>query len=142
VRVAPLLLALSLALVTACAEEEPPPQGQEDPGAAIDSPDEDTDEPAEVPDVPVDLAVVEAGGEFDVDPDSIEVVSAEEVTWPDGALGCPEPDGMYTQALVEGYRIVLDVDGQEVHYHGARGEPPFYCADPQDPAETGATVDQ
>ena len=34
-------------------------------------------------------------------------VSAAAVTWSDGSAGCPEPGMMYTQALVPGYRIVL-----------------------------------
>lgn len=63
----------------------------------------------------------------------IEVVTAEEVTWSDGALGCPRPGHTYTQALVEGYRIVVEVDGETLHYHGAEGDDPRYCADPQEP---------
>jgi hypothetical protein len=137
VRTTPLLLAILLAAVTACGTEEPPPPGGQDaPGVSDDSPSADAG--GDLPDVPVDQAVVDAGGEAGVDPDEIEVLVAEEVTWPDGALGCPQPDGMYTQALVEGYRIVLDVAGEEVHYHGARGEPPFRCDDPQEPAETAS----
>jgi hypothetical protein len=134
VRPTAVLLAILLAAVTACGTEEPPAGGQDDPGVADDSPDADLDDG--IPDIPVEQAVVEAGGDAGVDPDEIEVLVAEEVTWPDGAIGCPEPGGMYTQALVEGYRIVLDVAGEEVHYHGARGEPPFRCDDPQEPAET------
>jgi hypothetical protein len=133
VRTTAVLMAILLAALTACGTEEPPPGGQDDPGVADDSPDADLDDG--VADVPVDQAVTEAGGEAGVSTDEIRVVVAEEVTWPDGALGCPEPDGMYTQALVEGYRIVLDVAGEEVHYHGARGEPPFRCDDPQPPVE-------
>jgi hypothetical protein len=136
VRATPLFFALLLAAVTACGTEEPPSGGQDSPGVSDDSPSADAD--GDLPDVPVDQAVVEAGGEAGVDPEEIEVLVAEEVTWPDGALGCPEPDGMYTQALVEGYRIVLSVAGEEVHYHGARGEPPFRCDDPQEPAETAS----
>jgi hypothetical protein len=37
---------------------------------------------------------------------------------------------MYTQALVDGYRIVLRVGGDEVTYHGANGKPPFRCDHP------------
>jgi hypothetical protein len=73
-----------------------------------------------------------------VDPDAIEVVSAEAVTWPDGSLGCPEPDGMYTQALVEGYRIVLRVEDTEVAYHGQLGSGPFRCDRPVVPDDPGA----
>jgi predicted small lipoprotein YifL len=137
VRATTLALAALLAALTACGTEEPPPAGQDDPGVSQDSPETDTELDESLPMVPVDQALVEAGGEFDVDPEQIEVLVAEEVTWPDGAIGCPEPGEMYTQALVEGYRIVLDVDGEEVHYHGARDQPPFRCEDPQEPAEGG-----
>jgi hypothetical protein len=37
------------------------------------------------------------------------VERAEEVIWPDGSLGCPRPDEVYTQALVRGYWIVVRV---------------------------------
>lgn len=42
----------------------------------------------------------------------LEIVRADEVTWPDGSLGCPEPGFSYTQALVEGYDI--DVRAGEI----------------------------
>lgn len=68
--------------------------------------------------------------------DDVLVEVTELVTWPDSSLGCPEPDQLYTQALVEGYRIVLDADGEEHHYHGEDDGPPQFCADPQPPAST------
>src|SRR5262245_12017801 len=34
-----------------------------------------------------------------------KVVAAESITWPNGALGCPQPGRMYTQMLVPGYRV-------------------------------------
>jgi hypothetical protein len=40
------------------------------------------------------------------------VVQAEAVNWPDGSLGCPEPDMMYTQVITPGYQVVFEVDGQ------------------------------
>lgn len=49
----------------------------------------------------------------------IEVVRAEEVTWPDGSLGCPAPGMQYTQALVPGYRVRLRVAGETLDYHAA-----------------------
>jgi len=57
----------------------------------------------------------------------ITVINAEYVTWPNSALGCPEPDMMYTQALVPGYRIRLRADGALHHYHGANDRPPSHC---------------
>lgn len=62
------------------------------------------------------------GGDAD-----IEVVSHEEVTWPNGGLGCPDPDMSYTQALVNGERIVLRADGVQYEYHSGGSRPAFYC---------------
>jgi len=47
----------------------------------------------------------------------IEVIRAEEVQWPNSALGWPEPGMMYTQALVPGYRVILGCDGRQFEYH-------------------------
>lgn len=49
--------------------------------------------------------------------DQITVLQSEFVIWPDGSLGCPQPGMAYTQALVEGYRIVLEIDGETYDYH-------------------------
>lgn len=56
----------------------------------------------------------ESGG---VDPATVSLVSVEPVTWPDGSLGCPAPDVMYTQALVEGYLIVVESGGETFEFH-------------------------
>ena len=84
-------------------------------------------------------AVLDAAERADVDPDAVEVVTQERVTWPDSALGCPQDGQFYTQALVEGYRLVLEAGGQTLHYHGETDGAPQYCAEPGEPAETGAT---
>jgi hypothetical protein len=73
-----------------------------------------------------------------VERDAITLVVAEPVVWSDGSLGCPEPGMMYTQALVEGYRIVLEVDGEEVAFHGAGNQPPFRCDGPVEPVSGGS----
>ena len=49
------------------------------------------------------------------------ILVAEAVTWPDGSLGCPEPGVLYTQQLVDGYRLVLDVDGRSYDYRATGG---------------------
>jgi hypothetical protein len=47
---------------------------------------------------------------------SIEVIRAEAVTWNDGSLGCPQPGMMYTQALVDGYWVILQAEGIDYDY--------------------------
>lgn len=68
-----------------------------------------------------------------VDAAAVEVLSYEQVTWPDGSIGCPEEGMSYTQALVEGYRLVLVADEQEYHYHASGDEEFSYCASPTEP---------
>ena len=62
-----------------------------------------------------------------VDEESIEIVRVEELEWPDGSLGCPQPEMLYTQALVNGVFIQLSFDGQSYNYHGGGGRQPFLC---------------
>ncbi len=75
-------------------------------------------------------AVADLAEQTGLEPSAIEVVSHEQVTWRDGSLGCPQPGGFYTQALVPGYRIRLRVQGGDVYYHGADGRAPFRCDTP------------
>lgn len=88
------------------------------------------DEPVVSPNLAgvVDLAVADLAARLGNDV-LIEVVVAHELTWPDGSLGCPQPDMMYTQALVGGYRIQLSDGDVDYDYHGATGQPPFLCED-------------
>jgi hypothetical protein len=62
-----------------------------------------------------------------VDADQLQVISAEEVTWPDGSLGCPEPGMSYTQALVDGSKVVLGYDDRVYVYHAGDDGQPFLC---------------
>lgn len=62
-----------------------------------------------------------------VPPEEIEVVTAEQVTWPDGSLGCPEPGMSYTQALVEGSKVILGHDDRVYVYHAGADDQPFLC---------------
>lgn len=52
---------------------------------------------------------------------SVAVQMAEQVEWSDGSLGCPAPDMMYTQAIVNGYQIILDIGGQTYDYRLGNG---------------------
>jgi len=78
----------------------------------------------------VGLAVVDLATREGVDRGDIEVVSAEEVTWRDGSLGCAKPEMAYTQALVPGTRIRLRLGGRQYDYHAGGGTAPFHCDRP------------
>ena len=61
----------------------------------------------------------------------VTVVSAESVTFSDGSLGCPQPGVSYTQAQVEGMRVVVEVAGQSYDYRFGRGDTPRLCEQPR-----------
>ena len=70
----------------------------------------------------VEAAKKDAATRSGLSPEAIKVLVAERVTWSDGSLGCPSPGMMYTQALVPGFRVMLDAGGQVLDYHaGASG---------------------
>jgi len=75
----------------------------------------------------VEAAIADASDRFGVSEEQVAVAGALRVVWSDGALGCPEDGMMYTQALVDGYLLTLEVAGQRVAYHSADGQPPFLC---------------
>jgi len=79
-----------------------------------------------VPDV-VQAAIADAAVRFGVSESEVAVAGALRVVWSDGSLGCPEDGMMYTQALVDGYLLTIEVDGRRVDYHGENGQPPFLC---------------
>ncbi|MFK4837695.1 hypothetical protein ACI3KY_18360 [Microbacterium sp. ZW T2_14] len=56
-----------------------------------------------------------------------ELVSAHAVTWRNGALGCPKPGMFYTQALVDGMRVVVSVDGTTYDYRFGTSNTPRLC---------------
>jgi len=89
-------------------------------------------------DSPAGQAVTDLSERLDIPAENIEVLLEENVTWRDGSLGCPKPDMMYTQALVEGVQIILRVDGKDYAYHSGSGRPPFYCENPVSPARGSA----
>lgn len=107
---------------------DPPPSTPPTDGPSMGGVDQET----------IDRVVAQAADDTDVPEDEISVVAAEAVTWSDGALGCPEEGMMYTQALVPGYRVVLDVAGEELHYHAGSDGTFAPCDDPQPPAEGGS----
>ncbi|GAA4688047.1 hypothetical protein [Nocardioides nanhaiensis] len=77
-----------------------------------------------------DAAIADLAQRLGVAPEEVTVTSSEAVTWRDGSLGCSEPGMMYTQALVEGTRIVLESGGTSYEYHAGGNRAPFLCEKP------------
>ncbi len=75
----------------------------------------------EAPAALLDAILVDLAGRLGVSADAIEVVRDEAVVWNDGSLGCPEPGMMYTQALVDGYWVVLEYGDQSYDYRASEG---------------------
>jgi hypothetical protein len=61
--------------------------------------------------------VADAAKRFNVAESAVVLTRAEQVTWPDGSLGCPQPGRMYTQMLVEGFRVAAKTTEGELTYH-------------------------
>lgn len=67
------------------------------------------------------LAVLKADAARRAGARAITVGPAEDVVWSDGALGCPQPGLAYTQALVPGWRVRVEVAGAApLTYHASR----------------------
>jgi hypothetical protein len=60
-------------------------------------------------------------------PESVKVVSVEEVDWRDTSLGCPKPGMMYAQVITPGFRVVLKAGGKTYEYHTDRGSQVILC---------------
>lgn len=126
-----------LGVLSACAAT---PSASEPGGAPDSAPPSvgDGSVPAsEVPAAMLERVIADAASGAGVDPSDVTVIAAEAVTWSDGSLGCPEPGMMYTQALVPGYRVVLEIDGEELHFHAAQDGQFTFCENPQPPADGG-----
>lgn len=110
------LLVIFLFLLAGCAPAVP--------GTTADTPPPATETPAPPApvenEVPVPIAVLEAqrllAERLGIELDQVVIREIEQAQWPDGCLGLPQPDEMCTEALVDGFRAVFSVDGQEYEY--------------------------
>lgn len=75
----------------------------------------------------VDASIADLSQRLGIPAESITVVEAQEVVWPDASLGCAQPDMMYVQVLTPGYQVVLEADGQLYDYHGGSPDTMFLC---------------
>ena len=99
----------------------------------------------------VDAAVKFAAAELGVDPAEITVLSVEAVEWRNSCLGVDKLGEMCMDVITPGYRVLLDVNGQEVAVHTNQDasalrladptlEPPSLSPTSYDPAEIYALV--
>lgn len=119
-----------VAVLAACGEE-----------SATTAPDEPTQTESWSPTSAAlaDAAVDDLVQRLTVEPGEVEVLEVEQVTWNDGSLGCPQPGEVYTQAQVEGHRVLLAAQGRTWPYHSGGGRGPFLCENlqPSTPPDPG-----
>lgn len=102
-----------------------------------------TTEPPIVGEIPADLMAKlsdDVQKRAGVAAEAIVTLRAEAVTWDDGSLGCPQPGMFYTQALVDGYWVVLQV-GDVVYDYRTSGTAYFVlCEQPSIPQRPFSTA--
>jgi len=74
---------------------------------------------SEAPTELLDKIRAEVAAEQGLTAADVKVISSQAVNWPNGALGCPKPGLMYTQAIVPGYRIELEAGGKRFTYNAS-----------------------
>jgi hypothetical protein len=70
----------------------------------------------EVPEEILDRIISDLIQRTGADEQNIQVIRSEAVIWNDGSLGCPKPGDFYTQEPVDGYWVVLQMDGVDYDY--------------------------
>ena len=96
----------------------------------------------EVPEEILSEIIADLASQTGADEQTIEVIRSQAVNWNDGSLGCPKPGEFYTQAYVNGYWVVLEIEGEQYDYRAAetgyffRCEGKFRSAPPQGTPES------
>jgi hypothetical protein len=86
----------------------------------------------------VNQAISALAEKLSIDPEEIQVISAESVVWSDSSLGCPQPGMNYLMVLTDGYRVVLTVDEEPYYYHANQRGYGLFCDNPSPPYSEGA----
>jgi hypothetical protein len=63
------------------------------------------------------LASADLAKRLSIATDQISLINAAPITWPNAALGCPQPGKTYAAGRVPGYQIVLAAQHQQHQYH-------------------------
>lgn len=110
------LIFLILVLVlSACAGQAEPTEQSFVPIGGLRTP---TPKPTQQTDLtPAEQAAISRlSSLLNLPPDEISVISTEAVEWPDGCLGVQRPGVMCTQAIVPGYRIILQAGDEQYEF--------------------------
>ncbi len=81
-------------------------------------------------------AIEDLAARLGVPAESVEVVFAAEVEWPDASVGCPAPDFAYAQVLTDGMKVTLQVGDATYDFHGRSPDDLFLCG-PKGPVPPG-----
>ena len=77
-----------------------------------------------------DPVVADAATRLGVDRSQVRIVLARAETFSDGSLGCPRPGEMYTQAVVEGFHVIVEAGAVQLDYRGNERGQFRICEDP------------
>ena len=143
-----LCMALCLAIAANAAAEEQSRTGlappmripNVSPGVTLDSA-QATGAPvttASMPRAVREAVAADAARRFKVAEDAVVLASAEQVTWSDGSLGCPQPGRSYTRMLVPGFRVTAITTAGRMLYHTDTRGNVVNCGLPVRPRDTGA----
>ena len=81
----------------------------------------------EVPAKLLDVILKDLAGRTGAALEKIAVIQSQATIWNDGSMGCPQPGVMYTQALVNGYWVILQIGNQKYDYRAAQTGYFFLC---------------
>lgn len=118
-----LILSVLGMVLPACAAEAPRATGIAPPTRIPDALPQESPaagEPVATAAIPREVrraVVADAAKRFGVAESSVVLTGAEQVTWSDGSLGCPEPGRLYTQMLVPGFRVQAKTQEGQLTYH-------------------------
>ncbi len=124
-----IIAATTAIALLACGESQTPGSQQPAVPKAAEGADEASTEGISIMSLPEQLVFArkDLAEARRVESDAVKVLESRPVAWRSGALGCPEPGMMYTDALVPGVLIRLQIEGEVVVYHARVGGKPFVC---------------
>jgi hypothetical protein len=102
---------------------------------------ETTSATGEVPNDLIDSILKDLAGKTGAQISNMTIVQSPAVVWNDGSLGCPQPGGIYTQALVNGYWIILEIAGKKFDYRATEAGYFILCENGIPPIPVQGTPD-